>query len=90
MVMAEVGSEVTLAIPPPTAVVEERRETKLPASPSGGTLGSPSWSLLEGSGGDEARLEVEHPPVSDGVQIVEIPCSSKAGTGVEPPDIPPS
>ena len=48
MVMAEIGLEVTLAIPPPTAAVEERRETRLPASPDGGTHGSPSWLELEG------------------------------------------
>ena len=42
VVTVEVGSEVILAIPPPTAMVEERRETRLPASPSGGARGSPS------------------------------------------------
>ena len=90
VVMAEVGSEVTLAIPPPTATMEERRETGLSASPSGGTHGSPSWSELEGSGGDVARPEAEHLPVGRGVEIVEIPCSSEVGTRVEPPAIPPS
>ena len=89
MVTVEVGLEVTLAIPPPTAV-EERRETELPASSGGGAHGSPSWSELEGLGGDMARPEVEHPLISHGVQIVEVPCSSEAGTGVEPPAIPPS
>ena len=89
MVTVEVGLEVTLAIPPPTAV-EERRETELPASSGGGAHGSPSWSKLEGSGGDVARLEVEHLPVSHGVQAVEIPFSGEAGTVVEPPAIPPS
>jgi len=64
---AGVGLEVTLAVPPPTAMVEERRETGLPASPGGGTHGSPSWSELEGSGGDVARLEVEHLTASHGV-----------------------
>jgi len=85
-----VGSEVTLAIPPPIAMVEERRETRLPASPGGGAHGFSSWSELEGSGGDAARLEVEHLPVSRGVQAVEIPFSGKDKTGVEPPAIPPS
>ena len=42
MATAEVGSEVTLAIPPPTTMVEERRETGLPASPDEGTHGLPS------------------------------------------------
>jgi len=67
MVIAEVGSEVTLVIPPPIAAVEERRETGLPASPGRGTHGSPSWSELEGSGGDVAKPEVEHPLASHGV-----------------------
>ena len=39
---AEAGSKVTLAIPPPTAMEEERREIGLPASPGGGGHGSPS------------------------------------------------
>ena len=37
-----VGSEVTLATPPPIVMAEERRETRLPASPGGGMQGSPS------------------------------------------------
>ncbi|XP_066357595.1 uncharacterized protein [Miscanthus floridulus] len=90
VVMVEVGSEVTLAIPPPTATAEERRETGLPASPDRGTHGSPSWSKLEVSGGDAARPEVEHPPAGHGVEVVEIPYSDEAGTRVEPPAIPPS
>ena len=67
VVTSEVGSEVTLVIPPPIAAVEERRETRLPASPDVGTHGSPSWSELEGSGGDVAKPEVEHPLASHGV-----------------------
>jgi len=90
MVIAVVGLEVTLTIPPPIATAEERRETRLPSLPSGGTHGSPSWSELEGSGGDVSRLEVEHPSMSHGVQIVEIPYFDEAGTRVEPPAIPPS
>ena len=35
-----------------------------------------------------ARPEVEHPPASHGVEIVEIPCSGEAGTRVEPSAIP--
>jgi len=88
--MAEAGLEVTLAIPPTPAVVEERRETMLPTLPSGGTHGSPSWSELEGLGGDAARLEAKHPLVGHGVKIVEIPCSDEAGIRVEPLAIPPS
>ena len=37
-----------------------------------------------------ARLEAEHPSVSHGVKIVEIPCSGEVGTRMEPPAIPPS
>ena len=90
VVTAEVGSEVTLMIPPPTTTTEERRETGLPASPGGGTHGSPSWSELEGSGVVMARPEAEHLPTGRGVEIVEIPYSDEAGTRVEPPAIPPS
>ena len=49
--------EVTLAVPPPIVVEEERRETGLPTSPSGGAHGSPAWSELEGSGGTAAEPE---------------------------------
>ena len=90
MATVEVGSKVTLVIPPPTVTVEERRETRLPALPGGGTHGSPSWSELEGSRGDAARLEAKHPPVGHEVEIVEIPCSSEARTRVESPVIPSS
>ena len=38
----EARSEVTLAVPPPPVMEEERRETGLPVSPSGGALGSPA------------------------------------------------
>jgi len=41
MAMMLVGSKVTLAIPPPTATMVERRETGLLGSPGGGTHGSP-------------------------------------------------
>ena len=90
VVTIEVGSEVTLAIPPPTSVAKERRETGLPASPSGGTHGSPSWSELEASGGDMARPEVDHPAAGHDVEEVEITSYSEAGTRVEPLVIPPS
>ena len=90
VVTTDVGSEVTLVIPPPTAMAEEMRETRLPASPGGGTHGSPSWSELEGSGGDVARPEAEHPSTGRGVEIVKIPCSGEVGARVEPPVIPPS
>ena len=78
MATVEVGSEVTLVIPPPIAMVEERRKTGLPTLPDGGTHCSPSWLELEGLGGDMARPEEEHPLVGYGVRIVEIPYSSEA------------
>ena len=59
VVTAEVKSEVTLAVPPLTVVEEERRETRLPISHSGGVHGLPTWSELEGSGGATTRPEVE-------------------------------
>ena len=37
-----------------------------------------------------ARSEVEQPPVSHGVLVVDIPFDSEEDTGVEPPAIPPS
>ena len=42
MVMVEVRSKVTLAVPPPIVVEEERWETRLPVSPGGGAHGSPA------------------------------------------------
>ena len=90
VVMAEVGSEVTLVVPPPMTTEEERRETGLPVSPDGGVHGSLAWSELEGSGETMARPEVVHLPMGHGVLVVDIPCSSEVGTGVEPPAIPPS
>ena len=90
VVMAEVGLEVTLEIPPLTIAEEERRETGLPISPNGGAHGSPTWSELEGSEGVTARPEVEQPPVSHGVLVVDIPFDGEEDTGVEPPAIPPS
>ena len=39
VVMAEVALEVTLATPPPLAMVEEERETRFPSSPGGGLQG---------------------------------------------------
>ena len=90
MVMVEVGSEVTLAIPPPIAMAEERRETGLPASLDGGAHGSPAWSEVEGSGGTVARPEVVHPLASHGVLAVDIPFSDEEDTRVESSAIPPS
>jgi len=90
MAIAEARSEVTLAIPPAPAMVEERRETRLPTSTGEGTHGLPSWLELEVSKGNVARPKAEHPPASHRVEVMEIPCSSEVGTRVEPPAIPPS
>ena len=86
----EVGLEVTLAIPPPTATIGVKRETEHPGSLGGGTHSSPSWSELEVSGGDMARLEGEHPPMGREVEVAEVPYSGEAGASVEPPVIPSS
>ena len=59
MVSIEAGLGVTLVVPPPSVAEEERREARLPVSPSGGAHDSPTWLELEGSGGAVARLEVE-------------------------------
>ena len=90
MVMVELGLEVTLVIHSPITAIEERRETGLPASPGGGTHGLPSWSELEGTGGDAARQKAEHLSTGHGVKIVEIPYSDEADARVESPVIPPS
>ena len=90
MVMAKVGLEVTLAVPPSMVAEEERRETRLPISPGGGAHGSPSWLELEGFRGATARPEVEQPPASHGILAVDIPFNGKEDTGVEPLAVPPS
>jgi len=86
----EARSEVTLAILPAPTVVEEGRQTGLPALLGRGTHSSPSWSELEVSGGGAARLEAKHLPAVHGVEVAEIPYSGEAGTRVEPPAISPS
>ena len=90
MATAVVRLDVTLAAPPPIVMVEERRETGLPASPGGETHGLPSWSELEASGDDVARPKVEHSSAGHEVEVVETPCSGEAGARVELPAIPPS
>lgn len=87
IVMVGVGSEVTLAVPPPTAMEEEQREIGLPASLGGGAHGSPSWSELEESRGSTVRLEEEQPLASLGALVMDVPCSSEEDTRVEPPAI---
>ena len=90
MVMAEAGSEVTLAVPPPPIAEEERRETGLPVSLDGGALGSPTRSELEGTGGAMVGKEVEQLLVSHGVPVVDIPFNGEEDTGMVQPVVPPS
>ena len=71
--------------PPTPAMAEEGRETRLPALPSGGPLGSPSRSELEVSGGDMARREAEGLPVGHEIEIVEVSSNGEAGDRMEPP-----
>ena len=75
VVSVEAGSGVTLVVPPPLVVQEEKREARLPVSLGGGAHGSPTWSELEGSRGAMARVEVVHPhrPAGHGVLVVDIP-----------------
>ena len=68
---------VTLEVPPRPVVEEERMEAGLPVLPSGGAHGSPAWSELEGAGGATTGPEVEQPPVSYGVLVVDIPFDGK-------------
>ena len=90
VVTVEAGSEVTLAVLPPPVMEEERREIGLPVSPGGRAHGSPAWSELEGAKGAMARPEVEQPPMSHGVLVVDIPFDDEEDIGVEPPAIPSS
>ena len=82
-VVVEAPLEVTLAAPPPSAVVEEERETELPASPGGGLHGSPSWLEPKAPGGDEAGTESERPVVAHATEVVDIPSDDKANDMVE-------
>ena len=84
MVTSEARSEVTLAVPPPLVMEEERRETGLLVSPDGGALGSPAWSEQEGAIGVVSRVEVEQPPMSYGVLVVDIPSDGEEDTRVMP------
>jgi len=66
-------------------MVEEGRETGLPALLGGGPHGSPSRSELEVLGGDAARPEPERLSVACEIEVVEIPFDSEVGDEVEPP-----
>ena len=87
VVSVEAGSGVTLVVPPPLVVQEEKREARLPVSLGGGAHGSPTWSELEGAEGAMTRPEVEQPLASCGFLVVDIPFDGKEDTGVEPPAI---
>ena len=64
MVMAEVRSEVTLAVPPPTVAEEERRETGLPAEECTVRVLGQSWrgreERLTAREGNPARVRALH------------------------------
>ena len=62
LVTTKAASVVTLVAPPPLAMTEEERETRLPTSPGEGLHGSPSRSELKAPEGDVARTELEHGP----------------------------
>ena len=85
VVTAEAMSEVSLAAPPPPAVMEEERETKLPASPGRGLHGSPSRSAPKVPRGDVARSELEHLSVAREDEVVEISSDDEADEVVELP-----
>ena len=82
---AEVTSKVTLVSPPPPAVVEEVRETELPALSGGGLHGSPLWSEPKAPGGDVAGMESECPMVARATEVVDIPSDNKTDDMAELP-----
>jgi len=84
LVTTKAASVVTLVAPPPLAMTEEERETRLPASPGGGPHGSPSRSEPEVLGVDAARLKAKRLPVGHKIEVVEVSSDDEAGDGVEP------
>ena len=66
-------------------MVEEERETGLPASPGEGQHDSPSRSELEVLGGDAVGPEPKCLPVAHEIDVVEIPSDGEAGDEVELP-----
>lgn len=81
MVMMEARSEVTLVVPPLPVMEEKRMETWLPVLPHRGALGLPTWSKLEGTRGVMTRVEVEQPPASHGILVVDIPPMARKTLG---------
>ena len=84
VVTVEAALEVSLAAPPPPAMTEEERETRLPASPGRGLHGSPSQSALVVLGGDATKTEPELLSVARETEVVEITSDDEANYEVEP------
>ena len=82
---AEVASEVTLVAPPPQAMVEEERETELPASPVGELHGSPLRLEPKAPEGDVARTESERLAVARATEVVDIPSDDEVDVMAELP-----
>ena len=81
--METVVSEVTLAASPPPVVVEEARDTELPALPGGGSRGSPLTSEPKAQGEDVAGLGSGRPAVAQANEVVEIPSDDEADVTTE-------
>ena len=85
VVMTEATSEVSLVAPSPSAVVEEERETRLPALPGEGSHGSPSLFELEVLGRDVVGTESKRLPMARETEVVEISSDDEAANEVELP-----
>ena len=82
--MAMVVSEVTLVASPPPVVVEEARDTELPALPGGGSRGSPLPSKPKAPGEDVAGPRLGRPAAAQANKVVEIPSDDEANVTAEP------
>ena len=85
MVTAEASPEVSLVAPPPPAMVEEERETELPALPGGGLQGSPSWLEPKAPGDSAAGTKSERLVAVHATEVVDIPSDDEPDDTTEPP-----
>ena len=83
--MVTMVSEVTLVASPPLVVVEEVRDTELPALLGGGLHGSPSWSEPKAPAENAVGTESERPAVVHATEVVDIPSDDEADDMVELP-----